>query len=86
MPCPTASRDALQALQNLVEREPGTVLDLDLDAMTVRAGDAAFPISLPAAARQALRDGTWDATGLLLENFEEVRAVAARLPYVSARW
>jgi hypothetical protein len=38
---------------------------------------------LPAAARDAFLNGSWDATGLLLENFDEVRAVAERLPYVS---
>jgi hypothetical protein len=28
-------------------------------------------------------NGTWDATGLLLEHPEDVQSVAARLPYVS---
>jgi hypothetical protein len=26
--------------------------------------------------------GEWDATGLLLDRYDEVRAVAARLPYL----
>jgi 3-isopropylmalate dehydratase small subunit len=30
-----------------------------------------------------LFDGTWDATGLLLDRYEAVEAVAAKLPYVS---
>ncbi len=34
----------------------------------------------------ALADGSWDATGLLLESYDEVRAVAARLPYVTSSW
>ena len=37
---------------------------------------------MPAAARDGFLDGSWDATGLLLERYEEVEAVAARLPYV----
>ena len=40
---------------------------------------------MPPAAREAFLDGSWDATGLLLENYDEVRAVASRLPYVSGR-
>ena len=38
---------------------------------------------MPAAARDALTSGLWDGTGLLLEDFEQVRAVAARLPYMA---
>jgi hypothetical protein len=30
-----------------------------------------------------LLNGTWDATGLLLENLDDVRARARQLPYVS---
>jgi 3-isopropylmalate/(R)-2-methylmalate dehydratase small subunit len=37
---------------------------------------------MPASARDAFLNGTWDATGMLLDNFAEVEAVAARLPYV----
>jgi hypothetical protein len=36
---------------------------------------------MPAAARDALTSGLWDGTGLLLQDFHEVRAVASRLPY-----
>jgi hypothetical protein len=38
---------------------------------------------MPAAARDALTSGLWDATGLLLQDFDRVRETAARLPYVS---
>ena len=86
MPCPTASRETTGALIALVEQDPSTELVVDLDAMTVTAGGRAFEIALPAAAREAFLDGSWDATGLLLENYDDVRAVAARLPYVSGRW
>jgi hypothetical protein len=40
-------------------------------------------IALPAAARESFLDGSWDATGLLLDRFEDVEQTAARLPYVS---
>jgi hypothetical protein len=39
-------------------------------------------VALPPGARESFLDGTWDATGLLLDRFEEVEAVAKRLPYV----
>jgi hypothetical protein len=41
------------------------------------------PVQLPAAARESFLDGSWDATGLLLERYEEVRTVAGRLPYIN---
>jgi hypothetical protein len=51
--------------------------------MTVRDGSESHPISLPGPARDAFLNGTWDATGLLLSDFDDVRLVASRLPYVS---
>ena len=39
-------------------------------------------VAMPAAARNQLRDGTWDATRTLLEAEPQIRATAARLPYV----
>jgi hypothetical protein len=51
--------------------------------MTISGGGLTIPLQLPPAAREGFLDGTWDATGLLLERFEEVRAVARRLPYIS---
>jgi 3-isopropylmalate/(R)-2-methylmalate dehydratase small subunit len=86
MPCPTASAGTLQALMSAVERDPSTEIAIDLSTMRVTANGASFELSLPAAAREAFLDGSWDATGLLLERFEEVEAVAASLPYVTGAW
>jgi 3-isopropylmalate/(R)-2-methylmalate dehydratase small subunit len=86
MPCPTASRETLDALMALVEQDPATEIAVDLDAMRVTVKGRAFDLSLPPAARGAFLDGSWDATGLLLEQFDDVRGVAARLPYVTASW
>ena len=84
MPCVTATKDTLEALMALVEQDPRAVLVVDLASMRVTAGTASYDITLPAAAREAFMDGSWDATGLLLENFEQVHAVAARLPYIGS--
>jgi 3-isopropylmalate/(R)-2-methylmalate dehydratase small subunit len=83
MPCVTADAATLAALMQLVESAPSTHVDVDLDQMTVKTGSATYGISLPAAARESFLDGTWDATGLLLDRFEEVETVAKGLPYVS---
>jgi 3-isopropylmalate/(R)-2-methylmalate dehydratase small subunit len=86
MPCVTAEASAVTALMQIVERNPGVELAVDLDTMRVSTEGASFPIVLPPAARESFLDGTWDATGLLLDRFEEVEAVAARLPYVNGAW
>ena len=86
MPCPTTTRETTEGLIAIVEQDPSAELVVDLDAMTVTAGGRSFSISLPAAVRGAFLDGSWDATGQLLEHYDEVRAVAARLPYVTTSW
>ena len=86
MPCPTTSAEALHALMSVVEQDPRTELVVDLSTMRVTAGNHSFELSMPAPARDAFLDGSWDATGLLLENYEDVRALAARLPYVTNAW
>jgi 3-isopropylmalate/(R)-2-methylmalate dehydratase small subunit len=83
LPCVTVSPADADALLRLVETSPETVFTADLDSLTIAAGDRRFPIALPSAARDAFLDGSWDATGLLLDRYEEIEAVAARLPYVS---
>ncbi len=83
MPCPTVTADAAAALQAAAQQQPDVTFELDLEAMTLSGGTLTFPVSLPLAARDGLLTGSWDATGLLLERYDEVRAVAARLPYVT---
>lgn len=86
MPCPTASAATLDALMTAVEQDPAIQIIVDLSAMRVTANGRSHELSLPPAAREAFLEGSWDATGLLLERFDEVQAVAGRLPYVSGVW
>jgi 3-isopropylmalate/(R)-2-methylmalate dehydratase small subunit len=83
LPCVTASPEAVGALMDLVERDPAAEMALDLDGLEVTAAGRAYPIALPAAARDGFLTGQWDATGLLLDRYEEVEAVGRRLPYVT---
>jgi 3-isopropylmalate/(R)-2-methylmalate dehydratase small subunit len=82
MPCVSADHQTLEALMGLVEASPSIEVAVDLDRMAVGAGTRTFPVALPAAAREAFLDGSWDATGLLLDRFAEVEKVASRLPYL----
>ena len=86
LPCPTASRDTLDALMSAVEQDPATEIVVDLQRLRVTANGRSHEVTLPPAARDSFLDGSWDATGLLLEDFDRVRAVANRLPYVAGNW
>jgi 3-isopropylmalate/(R)-2-methylmalate dehydratase small subunit len=82
MPAVTAAAADVAALQSAIERDPRVEVRLDLEAMRVTAGTLDIAVHLPPAARDALITGRWDGLGLLLENFDEVRATAASLPYL----
>lgn len=84
MPCVTADRDTLNTVQAFAETNPSAEFIVDLESMQVTANSRTYAIALPASAREAFLQGSWDATGLLLEDYDAVRAVAARLPYVNA--
>lgn len=83
MPCVTTDAATVSALMRLVEQDPTTHVAVDLDRMHVAAGGTSHPIDLPPGARESFLEGTWDATGLLLHQFDEVEAIAKRLPYVA---
>jgi 3-isopropylmalate/(R)-2-methylmalate dehydratase small subunit len=83
MPCVTVAADDAARLQDAAERNPAIAFTLDLESQTITAAGLSIPIHLPSAAREAFLDGSWDATGLLLDGYDEVRSVAARLPYIS---
>ena len=83
LPCVTLPRESVQELQTLVEGAPKSALSLDLESETFVAEGKTFPVSIPRNAREAFLSGNWDGTSMLLERFDEVEAVAARLPYVA---
>ena len=83
LPCVTVAPADADALIAMVQGDPSVEVTVDLSTLVATAGGKTFKISLPAGARDGFLDGSWDATGLLLDRFEEVEAVAARLPYVT---
>ncbi len=82
LPCLTLPHAEVESLMMAVERTPTLHVTVGVRDLVVRTTDRAIPAHLPAAARDALLTGAWDATGLLLDRPEEVEAVANRLPYL----
>jgi 3-isopropylmalate/(R)-2-methylmalate dehydratase small subunit len=83
LPCVTAASETVERLMQLVEADPTVELVLDLEALAVSAAGRRWPVGLAPGARDAFLQGYWDATGLLLDRYEEVEAVRARLPYLT---
>jgi 3-isopropylmalate/(R)-2-methylmalate dehydratase small subunit len=81
--CVAASASDVEQLMALVEHDPMAVLKIDLKAGLCQAPGMNVPVSIPDHVRDTLMTGAWDTTGLLLDKYEQVNAVAARLPYLS---
>ncbi|HEU5256340.1 MAG TPA: 3-isopropylmalate dehydratase small subunit [Vicinamibacterales bacterium] len=81
--CVTASPSDVDKLMSLVERDPTAVLKIDLKAGLCQAPGVMIPVSIPDHVRDSLMTGAWDTTGLLRDNYEQVNAVGAKLPYLS---
>ncbi len=82
LPCATAAPEDVETLIATVEQSPATPMVLSVDAQSIEAAGRTVPLGMPAAVRDSLLTGQWDATGLLLADFDEVRRVADSLPYV----
>ena len=83
MPCLTVSAHDAEALLSAVEANPRAEVALSVAGQYVEVNGTRYQAAIPAEAREAFTAGTWDATGLLLDDFDEVRNVAKNLPYVS---
>jgi 3-isopropylmalate/(R)-2-methylmalate dehydratase small subunit len=83
MPCFVASHDDIERLQALIEVAPDTTITADVAEETVTAGALRITAALPAALRDGFLSGQWNPTAMLLERFDEVRAVSGRLPYIN---
>ena len=83
MPCLTVSASDAEALLSAVEADPQAELTVSVANQTVTLGGAKYHAAVPAGAREALTTGSWDATGALLDHFEQVRSVAQQLPYLN---
>jgi 3-isopropylmalate/(R)-2-methylmalate dehydratase small subunit len=83
MPCFAASHDDIEQLQTLIEKTPEVVIRADVASGAITAGPLRIAAAVPAALRDGFLSGQWNPTAMLLHKFDEVRAVAARLPYVS---
>ncbi|OFV88733.1 MAG: 3-isopropylmalate dehydratase small subunit [Acidobacteria bacterium RBG_16_68_9] len=82
LPCVAASEANVADLAAAVEAAPDHDLAVDVEALTATFRGKTYQVTLPSGARRQFLDGTWDATRVLLDAVEAVRATADRLPYM----
>jgi 3-isopropylmalate/(R)-2-methylmalate dehydratase small subunit len=83
LPCFAADRASIEALQALIERTPDVMVEADVASGTITAATLRLAGSVPPALGEGFVSGQWNPTAMLLDRFDEVRAVANRLPYIS---
>jgi 3-isopropylmalate/(R)-2-methylmalate dehydratase small subunit len=83
LPCVTAPRAALDELMVIVAGDPSRTVRVDLEALSCTSNRFELPLEMPPNTRDAFLTGAWDTTGMLLDRYDEVRGVAARLPYLT---
>ena len=83
VPCFAAGGAEIERLQALVEATPEAMITVDVATGMITAGSLRVEAALPPALRDGFLSGQWNPTAMLLQDFDEVRAVAARLPYLT---
>jgi 3-isopropylmalate/(R)-2-methylmalate dehydratase small subunit len=83
MPCFTADKASIEALQALIETAPDTVVEASVESGVITAGTLKIQGHLPSGVRDAFLSDKWNPTAMLLADFEKVRGTASRLPYVA---
>jgi 3-isopropylmalate/(R)-2-methylmalate dehydratase small subunit len=83
IPCVTAEAETIEQLQTLLKDNPQAAMTLDLEARQVTCGDFQASVSMGDGPRQMLTTGTWDTCGQLTAQTDQIRATAAKLPYLN---
>jgi 3-isopropylmalate/(R)-2-methylmalate dehydratase small subunit len=83
LPCFTADKASIQALQALLETAPETEIAARVDTGVITAGTLTVEGHLPSGARDAFVTDKWNPTSMLLADFDRVKGTATALPYVS---
>ncbi len=84
IPTATVNHGEMMKLQTLVKEKPQMKFMLDLEKKTLLAEEKEYlQFDIHESKRNALVNGTWDSTGLLLANADKTAGVAQKLPYVS---
>lgn len=82
IPTATAEPETIERLQSWIETNPDDEIVVDVAAETVRYGEVSKPIDVTDVQYDALVEGTWDVTELLLSNAAAIERTTEQLPYL----
>ncbi len=83
IPCFRVDEAALETLYSAVETDPQLELTMDVAAATVTCGDQTIQAEIPKGVKDALTNGSWNATMVLMSAGDRINEVAAELPYMN---
>ena len=83
IPCFAVDHQTADRLQTLIEHTPNLAITARVDSGLITGGPLRTTATLPPALHEAFLTGQWNPTAMLLDRFEQVRAVAERLPYLN---
>jgi 3-isopropylmalate dehydratase small subunit len=72
----------VEQLMAAAAQNPQAIFTISVADQSVEVDGVRYHAAVPAGAREALTSGSWDATGALLDHFDDVKRVAQQLPYV----
>lgn len=74
----------LERLQSAIEDRPGLEITIDLAEAKVYWEKESAGLTMPAAHRSSLLDGSWDSTAVLLEDPQAIGRTASNLAYLNS--
>ncbi len=81
IPCVCASAEDIAKIATVIEENPDAEVDVDVDNLTVSAGNVSIKCTMPENARNALISGTWDPIAELIDAEQTTAKTAEELPY-----
>jgi len=82
MPAVIVDEENAKLLQEMVEKNPKELLNINFEENKISFNDTEVPFSLPDSSRRNFLEGTWDTTGQLVSGLDETRQLARKLPYI----
>ena len=83
IPAVIASEADVKSLQDFVEKDPELMVNINVEEKKLSYGDMSFPIEIPEGKRQSLVLGTWDTTGMLVQNLDRTKKLVKKIPYLN---
>lgn len=83
IPCASASREDIAKIAAAIEKDPQTIIEIDVAKQEIRFAGQTVKASFRESARDALINGRWDPIGELIEGLPEAKEKAVKLSYLA---